>query len=173
MRATDMIRSVLDMIDSLDDREPKIDMWYITFEWVYAQLLSRNVSNVVCQRWWKEDSNVCLNYILMLLIHITFWHANISSFCYYSFTFNFDFFTTKGMRVIWLLWSWMFVLIITSTGIIVYWLKWHLCCIITCCLRLQWYYVVKNPLIREQVIRNTTLKLHWNIKYCNSPVYFG
>ena len=26
MRATDMIRSVLDMIDSLDDREPKIDI---------------------------------------------------------------------------------------------------------------------------------------------------
>ena len=26
MRATDMIRSVLDLLDSLDDREPKIDI---------------------------------------------------------------------------------------------------------------------------------------------------
>ena len=75
-------------------RETRMDMWYITLEWVYVQLLSRNVSNVVCQRWWKEDSNVCLNCVLMLLIHITFWHANISFSCYYSFTFNFDFFTT-------------------------------------------------------------------------------
>ena len=69
--------------------EPRIDMWYITLEWVYVQLLSRNVSNVVCQRWWKEDSNVCLNFVLMLLIYITFWHANISFSCYYSFYFQF------------------------------------------------------------------------------------
>ena len=125
-------------------REPKIDMWYITLEWVYAQLLSRNVSNVVCQRWWKEDSNVCLNCVLMLLIYITFWHANISFSCYYSFTFNFDFFTTKGMRVIWLLWNHMFVLSVTSTCIIVYWLEWHLCSIITCCLCLKSYYIINN-----------------------------
>ena len=91
-------------------RGPKIDMWYITLEWVYAQLLSRNVSNVVCQRWWKEDSNVCRNSVLMLLIYITFWHANISFSCYYSFTFNFDFFTNEGMRVIWLLSNRIFVL---------------------------------------------------------------
>ena len=69
--------------------ETRIDMWYITLEWVYVQLLSRNVSNVVCQRWWKEDSNVCLNFVLMLLIYITFWHANISFSCYYSFYFQF------------------------------------------------------------------------------------
>ena len=126
--------------------ETRIDMWYITLEWVYVQLLSRNVSNVVCQRWWKEDSNVCLNCVLMLLIHITFWHANISFSCYYSFTFNFDFFTTKGMRVIWLLWNHMLVPSVTRTCIIVCWLKWHFCSIITRCLCLKWYCNIKYDL---------------------------